>query len=144
MSVKRNAAIVQFSVLTVLLAIPGVTCALEDIELVTPARATELGMIVRAQAAGPDAVAVDLEFPTTGELKGFRGVELRIEDGKKLIFSSTLKEERSEQGHVVVRFYADRARIPQIELKVATRGDALTRVGHVLPLKDFVDLTKVR
>lgn len=136
---------ILFSILTVLFAaVPGLAFALEEIENVTPERATELGMIVRAEAAGPDAVAVDLEFPTTGELKGFRGVELRIEDGKKLIFSSTLKEERSEQGHVVVRFYVDRARIPQIELKVATQGDALSRVGHVLAMKDFIDLTKVR
>lgn len=127
-----------------LVALPTLASALEEIESVTPQRATELGMIVRAEAAGPEAVQVELEFPTTGELKGFRRVELKIEEGEKAIFSATLKEETSASGHVIVRFYADRARIPQFELKVVTVGDALSRVGHVLALKDFVDLQKVR
>jgi hypothetical protein len=123
---------------------PLAASALEDVDDVTRERAAELGIIVRAKAAGPDAVGVELEFPTSGELKGFRRVEFRIEDGKKLIVASTLKEEESQPGHVVVSFYADRGRIPQIELKVVTVGDALSRVGHVLALKDFVDLEKLR
>ena len=138
-------SIQSVAVSAVLLAVlPTLACALEEIENVTRQRATELGMIVRAEAAGPDAVHVELEFPTTGELKGFRRVEIRIEDGKKLIFSSALKEETSASGHVIVSFYADRARIPQFELKVVTVGDALSRVGRVLALKDFVDLEKIR
>ena len=94
-------SIQSVAVSAVLLAVlPTLACALEEIENVTRQRATELGMIVRAEAAGPDAVHVELEFPTTGELKDFRRVEIRIEDGKKLIFSSTLKEETSASGHL--------------------------------------------
>ena len=128
----------------ILATFPTLVCALEDIYTVTRQQATDMGLIFRAKAAGPDAVSVELEFPTTGALKGFQGVQLRIEDGKRLLFYSMLREETLESGHVVVSFYVDRARIPQCELKIATRGDGLTRVGHILPLKDFVDLTKVR
>jgi hypothetical protein len=128
----------------ILLALPALASALEEIEIVTKERATELGMIVRTEAAGPDAVHVELEFPIAGELKGFTDVHLEIKTGKKVLFSSSLREDRSQPGHIIVAFYADRARLPEFTLKVGARGDALSRVGHVLPLKDFVDLEKIR
>jgi hypothetical protein len=118
--------------------------ALEDVVTITPAQAAELGMIVRAKASGPDAVTVVLEFPTTGELKNHAGVGLTMEDGRKVIFSTRMREERTPDGHVIVSFSADRARLDQIKLKVASQGDGLTRIGRVLPMKDFIRLDQLR
>ena len=127
-----------------LAAFVNLASALEDVITITPQQAADLGMIVRAQAAGPETVSVQLEFPITGELKNHQGVGLTIEDGRKVIFSTTLREERTPAGHVIVSFSADRARLDQITLKVSTRGDALTRIGRVLAMKDFVGLEKLR
>jgi hypothetical protein len=127
-----------------LLALPSLARALEEIELVTKERAVELGIIVRAAAAGPDAVRVELEFPIAGELKGYTHTYLEIKNGKRVLFSANLKEEDAQPGHVIVSFYADRSRLPEFSLKVGTRGDALTRVGHILSLRDFVDLERLR
>jgi hypothetical protein len=126
------------------LSLPTLGFALEDPVNVDNVLATKLGMIVRAKAAGPDAVAVELEFPTTGDLKGYTGTSVEIKSGKKLIFFTTLRDVPSQPDHVIVSFYLDRARIPETTLKVTARGDALTRVGYILALKDFVDLDKVR
>jgi hypothetical protein len=128
----------------VVLALPTLGFALEDPVNVDNELATKLGMIVRAKAAGPDAVSVELEFPTTGDLKGYTGTTVEIKSGKKLLFYSTLRDEPSQPGHVVVNFHLDRSRLPETTLKVTSRGDALTRVGYILALKDFVDLDKVR
>ena len=126
-----------------LLALPGLAWALEEIETVSPERAAELGMIVRAKAAGAAAVGVELEFPTTGELTKFARVELSMREGKKTLFFTELKEEKSPAGHTIVRFLTDRSRVPQITLRVVTQ-DGLSRVARELAMKDFVDLGKAR
>ena len=138
-------AIIRFSVLTFLLAAtPSLCYALEGIEFVTPERAKELGLEVRYNAAGPDAVRVVLQFETKGELKDYSRVALEIHVGEKLVASSTLREEKGEPGHVVVSFAADRARLDQFTLKVVTQVSPRTRTGHILRMKEFVDPTKIR
>ena len=138
-------AILKFSVLTFLLvAIPSLCCALEDIELVTQERAKELGLEIKANAAGPDAVRVVLEFETKGELKDYSRVALEMHDGEKLLLSSTLREEKGQPERVVVSFAADRTKLEKITLKVVVQYSARGRTGHVLRVKEFVDLEKVR
>ena len=138
-------AILRFSILPLLLAaVPSLCSALEDIELVTKERAKELGLEIRANAAGPDTVLVVLEFETKGELKDYSRVALEIHVGEKLVASSTLREEEGEPGHVAVNFAADRARLDQFTLKVVTQVSPRTRTGDILRMKEFVDLTKIR
>jgi len=54
-----------------------------------------------------------------------------------------LKEEESKPGRVVVSFAADRAKLDQFTLKVVTQS-GLERIGHVIRVKDFVELDKFR
>jgi hypothetical protein len=116
--------------------------AMMELEDVSPARAKELGLVVQATAAGPDAVRVSLEFDAKGELKSYSRVDLEIREGGKLLLSSSLKDEPSKPGRVAVSFAADRARLDRITLRVVT-GVPFEMVGHDLRLKDFVDLKKL-
>src|SRR6266550_6413842 len=129
-------------ILTFLLALAASPCfAMMSIASVSPARAKELGMEIRSQPAGPDAVRVELELETRGELKYFNRVDLEIRDGGKLLISSALMpENRSKPGHVVVVFTAARAQLDKITLMVVV-GD-FGDVGYALRVKDFVDLKK--
>jgi hypothetical protein len=127
----------------ILVAVPGVAWGLEEIATLTPEEAAKAGMIVRAQASGPEAVGVQLELPTKGELQHFARVELSIRDGKKTVLFTTLKEERSPEGHVTVGFVLARSLLPQCTLRVVTQ-DGLSRIAREMAMKDFVDLGKLR
>src|SRR5882672_8339154 len=96
----------HLSVLIILLALSSTPClAMIEISDVSPTRAKELGMEIRAQPSGPDAVRIELEFPTRGELKLFSRVNLEISDGKKpLLSSSLLPEKDSKPGRILVNF----------------------------------------
>jgi hypothetical protein len=128
--------------MAMLFIVPSPCRAFEEIEIVTKERAKALGLEIRSNAAGPDAVRVELEFAVNGELKNYNRVALEMYDGDKLLLSSTLKEEESKPGHVVVSFAASRAKLDKISLKVVTFDG--TRVGHVISVKDFVDLGKLK
>lgn len=140
-------AILKCSVLSFLLAAtPSLCCALEEIELVTQERAKELGLEIKSSAAGPDHVVVLLEFETKGELKDYSLVVLEMREEEKLLLQSTLGEEKSQPGRVVVRFYADRNKLDKLTMKVVVEysDGGAGRVGHVLRVKEFVDLKKLR
>ena len=109
---------------------------------VSPARAKELGMEVRARAAGPDAVFVELEFKAEGVLKSINWIELVARDGGKLQVSARLREDRSKPGRIVVSFTAARGQLDKMTLMVVS-GVPITDVGYVLRVRDFVDPAKV-
>jgi hypothetical protein len=135
--------ILNISVLVFLLVVASGWCfAMMSIETVSEQRAKDLGLEIRATAAGPDDVWVELEFPTRGELEKFVRVDLEISDGKKRV-SASLQEDRSKPGRVAVSFTADRVDLDKITLRVVT-GVAMDMTGHDLRVKDFVDLKKVR
>lgn len=130
------------AVLIILAAAP--CLAMMSLEQVTRDRAKALGMDIRANAAGPDAVRVTLAFDAKGELKDFARVDMELRDGGKLLVSSTLREERTDAGRVTVSFAADRAQIDKLTLRVVTQSGPRTMTGHDLRVKDFVELDKVR
>jgi hypothetical protein len=102
--------ILQIAALVVLLVVaPNSSHAFESIEIVTKERAKALGLEIRSNAAGPDAVRIELEFAIQGELKDYHRVALELYDGGKLLATSTLKEEESKAGRVIVSCAADRA-----------------------------------
>jgi hypothetical protein len=110
--------IVNLSVLAILLVIaPNRSLALESIEIVTKERAKALSLEIRSNAAGPDAVRIELEFAIQGELKDYHRVALELHTGGKLLATSTLKHEESKPGRVVVSFAADRTKLDQFTLK---------------------------
>ena len=99
-------------------------------------------MEIRARPC-PDAVRVELEFPTKGELKLLSRVNLEISDGKKLLLSSSLLSEKdSKPGRILVNFTADRTQLDKIKLMVIV-GDFDGRTGYLIRVKDFVDLSKL-
>ena len=136
--------LLHLSVLTLLLALSSTPClALIEIADVNKDRARELDMEIRAQPSGPDAVRIELEFPTKGDLKLFSRVNLEISDGKKLLLSSSLLPEKdSKPGRILVNFTADRAQLNKINLMVMV-GELDGRTGYLIKVKDFVDLTKL-
>jgi hypothetical protein len=133
-----------FAAVLFLAATANLCSALEDIEIVTKERAKELGLEVRVNAAGPEAVRIELEFETKGELQNYTRVALEMRDGEKLITSSTLKEEPAKAGRIIVGFAADRASLNKIELKVVTQDSPRSRSGHILRVHEFVELAKLR
>ena len=133
----------HFSLLAILfLALPNWCFALMNLEDVTADRAKALGLEVRSNAAGPDAVRVELEFEIKGELKDFSRVDLIMQDGGTLLLHSTLQPEPSKPGHVVVGFAADRSQLDKLVLRVVTQTSKRSRVGHDLQVKEFVNLTQ--
>ena len=115
-----------------------------EIEQVSKARAKELGMEIRSNAAGPDAVRVELEFEIKGELKSCSRVDLEFREGGKFLVSSSLREDRSKSGRVVVSFAADRAHLDKLTLRVVVQPAPRDMTGYELRVKDFVELEKVR
>jgi hypothetical protein len=130
-------------VLALLSAVAPTPCfALASLAQVTKEKAKEMGLEIRAQPSGPDAVWVELELDAKGLLKDYERVDLTFGERDASLVSSTLKEESSKPGHILVRFYADRAHLKQITLRVvAGRG---MRVVYDIQVKDFVDLEKLR
>ena len=138
-------AIPHLSILAFLLAIAPNPCfALITIENVTRERAKELGMEIRSHAAGPDAVRIALEFEAKGALKDYSRVDLEMWDGGKLLISSSLREDKSNPGRVIVSFAADRANLDKITLRVVVQSAPRSMHGFDLRMKDFVDLDKIR
>lgn len=126
-----------------LLVPPGLCFAMDSVELISKERAKELGLEVRSKAAGPDAVWVELEFETKGELKRITHVGLEMWAGQKLLLSSILRDSRPGPGRVAVSFTADRSHLDKFTLRVLS-DQGLGSVGYVLRVKDLVDLEKVR
>ena len=78
--------ILQTLAVAVLLVVaPSWSYALESIEIVTKERAKALGLEIRSNAAGPDAVRIELEFAIQGELKDYHRVALELHNGEKLL-----------------------------------------------------------
>src|SRR5262245_11805972 len=110
--------------------------ALASLAQVTKEKAKEMGFEFRAQPSGPEAVWVELEFDVKGLLKDYERVDLTFGGRDASLVSSTLKEESSKPGRILVRFHADRAHLNQVTLRVvAGRG---MRVVYDIPVKDFV------
>src|SRR5262245_9091552 len=114
------------SVLALLLVVAPSPCfALRSIALVSKEQAMEMGMQVRASAAGPDAAWVELEFKPEGKLKAFSHVEMEIFEGEKLLIAyAALQEKRSSSGSVVVRFMANRAFLEKVSFCVVAGLDS--------------------
>ncbi len=127
-----------------LIALVSPCLGMMSIAMVTPQAAKELGINLRFKDSGPDAVWVDLEFAPKGQLKEFQHVSLEIEDGDKLLLGYTpLRETRDASGKVTVRFMAGRNYLDKITLRIVS-GRSLSREGHDLRLKEFINPEKTR
>ena len=123
--------------------------AVWDVVTVSKEQAKELGMEVRATAAGPKNLQLVLEFNVEGNLKEYdgrfkdrSGVNLRIGERDNLTVSASLREDRSKPGRAVVSFITNRAQLDKVTLMVMVPGSPGTVGGTIyeLPVKDFVEL----
>ena len=130
--------VILTAVAILLLVTPNPCFALWGIAPVSSERAKELGLTVRAKAAGPRDVRVELELKAAGELKDFSRVDLRYGEGNKSLLTVPLREERSPSGAVIVSFSADRTHLDQIRLWIMV-PQFLGGTAYELQVKDFVD-----
>ena len=131
------------SAVTAFLVVATGTCFADwGIEPVSSDRAKELGMELRSKAAGPNDVAVELEFKLEGALKDFSRVDLRVGKGEKLV-SAALKEDRSKPGRVAVSIAADRTRLDELSLWVFV-PEALGGTIYEVRVNAFVEPEKRR
>ncbi len=118
--------------------------AMRSVGTLTKKEATEMGIEIRASAAGPEALWLQLEFKPEGKLKAYDHVELEIDDGGKLLVAyAALGEKRSSSGAVVVGFMASRAYVGKITLSIIT-GFPSNFSANQLRMKEFVDLSKIQ
>jgi hypothetical protein len=129
-----------FAVAILILA-PSPCLALWEIAEVTPQRATELGIVVQSQAAGPKNVRVELEFEIAGELKDFDRVDLRFGETNGEAVTAALKEDRSKPGRATVNFSADRKQLDKIRLWIMV-PQSLGGVAYDVRMRDFVEVEK--
>jgi hypothetical protein len=123
------------------------------IEHVSKERARELGMAVRSKASGTNAVGVELEFKTAGEMQSFdperfwSHAELRMMEGGKWLMRTSLQVKRPSPEQVVVGFAADRTLLDQLTLTVFVEPSEVSGelgMGYELRIKDLLVLDKTR
>ena len=121
----------------------GPCLAMITVAPVTPERAKEMGMEVRAKANGPNEVWLELEFKPEGKLKDFSHVSLEVRDGDKFLLGwNAMKGRPVGSGRVVVTLLASRAYLDKITLRVMVGRPA--DAGYDVRVKDFVDPAKIR
>jgi hypothetical protein len=144
--------IFNISVVTCLLVAASSRClAVTSFEIVSKARAKELGMEIRSKpSTGTNGVRVELEFNAEGEFKNFSPdgsinpeganyVELRMTEGENALVTAALRLNRGSPGHLKVSFDADRAQMEKISLWVVVGSGDLPGGAYELRMKDFVD-----
>jgi hypothetical protein len=137
--------IFNISVLGVLLVVAASPCfAARSIGLVSKARAKELGLEMRFTANGTNEVWVGLEFKAEGELKDFSPERYSCVELQTPQVTAALQLKRPSPGHFAVSFRADRSSLEKITLWVVVGSGTLPGGAYALPLKDFVELEKVR
>ena len=99
------------------------------VEAVSKDRAEKLGMEFRFKPGSGDTVWIEFEFTTDTELKMFREpdrrnrVELKVYgENKQFLAMARLREERSKDGEVTVRFATTRANIDKLTLMLVAYG----------------------
>jgi hypothetical protein len=140
-------SIIQFAALALVFTLTTGRCfGMWEVEEVSRKRAKELGIEVRSQPADAGTVSVELEFPIQGAFKKFSEdrscrVDLRMGTGDKLLLTTTLREDRSKEGRILVRFTADASQLDQISLwLLVEEGSGGQAYG--LGLKDLVSSEK--
>ena len=141
----------MLTALTILFFAASNTCfALRSIGIPSKQEAKEMGIQIRATAAGPDAAWVELEFKPEGKLKDYNPecsshVELEIRDGDKSLLSyAALQEQHPAPGHVRVRFMANRAYLDKLILTIVVGSGDMVGGAYELRVKEFVELEKIR
>lgn len=117
--------------------------ALRSVGTLSKKEAKEMGIEVRAIAAGQENLWLELEFKPEGKLKSYQHVELEINEGDKTLIGYTeLAGKRSSSGSVVVRLMASRAFVAKITPSIIT-GFPSNFSANQLRMKDFVELDKI-
>lgn len=123
--------------LLLVFGLPTRSPALAEIEEVSKERAKELGISVTSRPSANKDAWVQVEFKTTGALKGFRWADLELTQGGKRLVTASLLPRNSPPDTVRLDFYMDPAALPQAMVTVFVyRG--LEGIGYQLKMKDFL------
>ena len=112
--------------------------ALTPIQVLSKAEAKEMGMGFEAKAQGSDQVRVTLELKNDGKLKKFHRVELWIQDGQKVLYVGSLKDDEfsAKPGSAVVAFTLDRSLLVKAHLNVIVE-DGEEKIGGLTRMNEF-------
>jgi hypothetical protein len=124
----------------ILLTAAGRCFAVYLLEDVSEAQAKEMGVAIRTETNGDAGIRVRMEFKTTGKLKEFSYVEVRIGEGKSRIMSAPLMAAHPSPGSVAVQFSAGPAYLPESALEIFVEDAVPGGTVYRLKVKDFVDL----
>jgi hypothetical protein len=99
-------------------------------------------MEIRSAASGPNDVRVELQFKSTGNLKSYKRVDLRIDGEHKPLLSATLKETYLEDGSIVVSCLAARTQLGNVKLWVMCADGIQQKRIYEIRLNEFVRLAQ--
>ena len=129
--------------LSLFLSIHPWSLALMSVGVISPERAKEQGIELRARPGGPDHAWIELEFKPEGLFADFSHVSIEVSDGENLELSWTpLKDVRTRRGTVIVRVMGSRTFLERVTLRIV-HGD-FGRVGEDLHLNQFVDFENLK
>ena len=111
---------------------------------VSKAQAKEMGVTIRTETNGDAGIRVWMEFKTTGKLKEFAYVEVRIGEGKSRIMSAPLRVSRPSPGSVTVQFSADPAYLRESALEIFVEDAPPGGTVYRLKIKDFIEPEKAK
>jgi hypothetical protein len=134
--------ILNISLLTFLLIGLSSQCfAMMSITDVSNERAKELGVVIRSEMAGTNQVNVWVEFKKQGGLKNFSHAQLEIQDGKRLVLSTTMVTRPGPTPDSVLLYFSiDRATLSACIVTIVTDMD----LGYQFKMKDFIELKTSR
>lgn len=113
------------------------------IEDVSPERAKELGVAVRARPNGNAGIKVTLEFKPEGVLKDFNRVELRMTAEEKSLVSAPLHVALPTPDRATANFSAEPSLLAGSSLTIFVPG-GLGGEAYRFKVKDFVEVEKLR
>ena len=137
LAAHRRPVLTALALVLLLAGLPGRCFALDEIMDVSPARARELGIMVRLQPRAED-VWVQVEFKPTEPKKAFKYTVLDVTQGGKRLVSTYLMPFKPTPESLRFDAYLAPAAVPDSTVTVTVWEDPLTGIGYQLKLKEFM------
>ena len=136
LAARFRSPLAAIGLLTLVCAAAGRCYALAEIEPINKDRARQLGIAVTTGPSANNDLRVQVDFKTTGALKGFRWADLELARGGKRVISSSLMPQKQDPDRVHLEFYLDPAALADTTLTVFSyegRGG----IGYQMQMKDY-------
>lgn len=110
--------------------------ALAEIEPINKDRARQLGITVTTGPSANSDLRVQVDFKTTGALKGFRWADLALARGGKRLISSSLAPQKQDPDRVHLEFYLDPAALADTTVTIFAY-EGRSGIGYEMRMKEF-------